>query len=179
MDIKTKKIISFSILIYALILSWLISKTCSAQDDTQLSITDISYYCYKSETHPSKFYYYIHVTISNSQDIQSLPIKVMIIEDDHTICPAEFRNISLAAHESQIFTFDWCTSHNTKSIEIAFRPSDPDLITPYNSGRRTVIITSDSPKNKNTPGPGASITIFLFICFIILLKRQNNSRHIR
>ena len=155
----------------------IVSELSAAEEPAQLSLTDVSYSCYKAEFNPSKFYYYINVTLYNSGDEPSIPIDVMIIEDGHSICPEEFHNVSIDAQEQKTFTFNWCTPFTSKAIDIAYIPSDLDLLpTEYNSGNQSIIITYNLlQQNEQTPGFELAIIISSII-FLFIFFRKNRRR---
>jgi len=130
-------------------------------EPARLSVFDISYYCYKNESNPPKFYYYINVSLYNSGDEQSIPTDVMIIEDGHVICLDDCQSVSIDMHERRTFTFDWCTPLVSKTIEIIYTPSDSDILkNEQNSGSRSIIMTAD-PSNQEELTPGFELAIII------------------
>ena len=178
-DIKTKKL-TLAFLGFACLLffagSVLIPSVTAEQ--AHLSVLDISYCCYKNESNPPKFYYYINVSLHNSGDELSIPIDVMIIEDDHVICPYHCQNVSIDIHENKIFTFDWCTPLASKSIEIAYAPSDPETLkNEYNSGSQSIIMVAEElNQEESTPGFEFAIIIASIVILCIAL-RKNRRRY--
>jgi hypothetical protein len=134
-----------------------------------ISMPDISYYCYKTDSSPSKFYYYINVSLHNSGDEPSIPIDVMIIEDEHVICPDHCKNVSIDIHENKMFTLDWCTSLSSKVIEIAYAPSDPETLkNEHNSGSQLLIMTAE----QSTPGFELAIIVVSIVIFCIVFRKS-------
>jgi len=174
-DIKTKKL-TLAFLGFACLLFFagpiLIPSVTAEQ--AHLSVFDISYYCYKNESNPPKFYYYINVSLDNSGDEQSIPTDVMIMEDGHVICPDDCQSVSIDMHERRTFTFDWCTPLASKAIEIAYAPSDPE--TPkneYNSGSQSIIMEAEeSNQEESTPGFELTIIVVSIVILYITFRKQ-------
>lgn len=166
-DIKVRPILTSLVIVHCLFLISLYIITPVLAEPADISILDISYYCYKTDSAPSKFYYYINVSLHNSGDEPSVLIDVMIIEDGHKICPDHCRNVSIDIHENKMFTFDWCASLASKAIEIAYTPSDPNIFkNSHNSGSQSIIITAEQSSQEEST-PGFELTIFI-ISIVIL-----------
>jgi len=174
-DIKIKKL-TLAFLGFACLLFFAgpIFTPSATAAPAHLSVLDISYYCYKNESNPPKFYYYINVSLHNSGDELSIPIDVMIIEDDHVICPYHCQNVSIDIHENKIFTFDWCTPLASKSIEIVYAPSDPETLkNEYNSGSQSIIMeVEESNQEESTPGFEFTIVIASIVTLYIIFRKS-------
>ncbi len=174
-DIKTKKL-TLAFLCFACLIFFVgyVLVPSVAAEPANLSVLDISYYCYKNESNPPKFYYYINVSLYNSGDEPSIPMDVMIIEDGHVICPDHCQNVSIDIHENKIFTFDWCTPLVSKAIEIAYDPSDPETLkNEYNSGSQTIIMEAEeSNREESTPGFELAIIIVSIVISCMALRRN-------
>jgi len=174
-DIKIKKLtLAFLGFAYLLFFAGPVLMPSVTAEQADISMPDISYYCYKNESNPPKFYYYINVSLHNSGDEPSILIDVMIIEDDHVICPDHCQNVSIGIHENKIFTFDWCTPLASKTIEIAYVPSDPETLkNEYNSGSQSIIMTADqSNQEESTPGFEFAIIIISIVIFCIVFRKN-------
>ena len=173
-DIKTKKLILTSLIVtYFLFFVSPHISTPALAEPADVSMLDVSYYCYKTDSSPSKFYYYINVSIHNSGDEPSIPIDVMIIEDEHIICPDYCKNVSIDIHENKIFTFDWCTPSASKAIEIAFAPSDPEILkNQHNSGSQSLMIMAEqSNQEESTPGFELVTIVVSIVIFCIIFRK--------
>ena len=175
--IKNKKLMSTSLVItYFLFFVSPYIVTHVMAEPADISMLDISYYCYKNEPNPPKFYYYINVSLHNSGDEPSMPIDVMIVEDDHVICPYHCQNVSIDIHENKIFTFDWCTPLASKAIDIAYAPSDPEASkNEYNSGLQTIIMASES-SNREESTPAFEFVILITSIVILCIALRKNRR---
>ena len=174
-NIKTKKLtlaflgFAYLILFFASVLVPLVTAEAA-----HLSVTDVSYYCYKNESSPPKFYYYINVSLHNSGDEQSIPTDVMIIEDGHVICPDDCQSVSIDMYEHRMFTFEWCTSQVSKAIEIAYAPSDPETLkNEYNSGSQLIIMEAEQlNQEESTPGFELEIIVISIVIFYVVFRKN-------
>lgn len=130
-----------------------------------------SYYLYKEEVHPTKFYYKINVTFYNSGDEPSDQINIQLFEDGHpTVSPPEYQGVSLDSHKYENFTFDWSTPLTYKTVDIVYKPSSANIPeTGYNSGNKTIEVSSKSMSENKTPGFEFSLVIMI-LSIIICLK---------
>ena len=174
-DIKTKKLtLAFLGFVYLILFSGSVLVPSVTAEPADVSMPDISYYCYKNESNPPKFYYYINVSLHNSGGEPSIPMDVMIIEDGHVICPYRCQNVSIDIHENKIFTFDWCTPLASKSIEITYAPSNPETLkNEYNSGSQSIIMEAEeSNQEESTPGFELTIIIVSIVTLCIIFRKR-------
>ncbi len=164
----------FSIILCLSFLTCVFSETVYADSAKLQIIGEPTYYCYKAESDPAKYYYLINVTFYNSGSGASVPINIQIYENEEpTISPDEYQGISILPREYKNCTFNWITPFTKKTIEIRYKPSsskDPE--TEDNSGIKTIEVDYYRNKGNKESTPGFEfLLLFIVIAFFISFEK--------
>jgi hypothetical protein len=129
-----------------------------------------TYECYKVTS--SGYYYHINVTFYNSGSENSDSIDIEILENNKVACSSEeSTGVIFQPNERKTFTFNWSTVSKSKTLEIVYNPSSPNIqsITGVNSGSKLININYDVDNNENvTPGFEFLFVIISIIFYIII-----------
>ena len=131
-----------------------------------------TYECYKKTS--SGYFYHIYVTFYNSGDEISDEIDIMILENNKIACSSEDSlEVVFHPYETKSFMFNWSTVQKSKTLEIVYNPSSPNIqsINGVNSGSKSIIINYDTLdiNANNTPGFEINIIIFSIVFYFIFI----------
>ncbi len=161
-------------LLILLVVTTFFTATLSAQS-AQITIEDITYHCYKNTTNPTKYNYYINVTLYNSGDAPSLPLDIKLLEDEtgtQYILPEHAKNITIQPNDYQTITFDWLTTYPSQQIYISYGPQNPELRTPNTAGKQAFTISFNQQPTDDSPGFELELIILVIISLLIINRKK-------
>ncbi len=164
---KNKKII---VLLLLFLLSSVLAVNAEALYNIEV-VDEPTYYLYRQEKKPSKFYYYINITLKNTGTENSIPIEVHLYEDEKKTVTCDYcENVVLKPNEEKTFIFDYKTPNYQESVTLKYDPfKDSDLEKDKNSGSIVLNINEKKP-TENTPG--FQILTFITVLFAIIFYKK-------
>ena len=121
---------------------------------------------------PPKYRYKIQVTLINNDDVVSSPLDIRLYENGNpaVICD-NCDSIVFNPNEEKTLFFDWNSTTKEKTLEIKFKPVDPNNNTQYNVGNKSFTIGKINKNNDSLPG-FETILIILSILTLIYFKKK-------
>jgi len=174
-SLKNNKFIKIGLSLFCVIfVLFLFSQNVVASGAKLDFVGDPSYTCYKKTD--AGYYYYIDVTIVNSGDIESHPIKIGLKEnvgdEIYEIWPEDYQEIVFEPGEQKSFTFDWPTTNSIDEVEINFRAYNvSDISEDTTSSKKVSIVYKASNDGEGTPG-FVFLVFILSISIIIFIKKK-------